>query len=272
VVLHARIADRGGFHESRDLTGRREGADSNCAHRDLAVADDGGGKHRFALGAHYRQAFARDGLLIDHRMTVDDLAVDRNDLARIDHYLVAGDKFAGRHRRDDVVANDPGGLGLKLEQLTDRATRPGRRQIADPIAELDQPGHDRASHRIALQERCGDRQRVEEVDIEPALTPPYPPGAQGDRIGVPQHQRHVDGGHHRIGAERHHQRKGREPERVAAPDRAARGRAWDRSGAGRHSSAFLGGDQELKLVETDQREAAKRGAQNAFEAWVVFDD
>ena len=78
------------FDEPRDLAGGSERADPNGAHRQLAVADDSGGKDRFALGAHDRQAFARDGLLIDHRMTVDDLAVDRNNLARIDHHLVAG--------------------------------------------------------------------------------------------------------------------------------------------------------------------------------------
>ena len=117
----------------------------------------------------------------------------------------------------------------------------GRGQIADPIAELDQPGHDRAGHRVALQQRGRDRQRVEEVDVEPTLAPPYPPGAQRDRIGVPQHQRHVDRGHQRIGAERHHQRQGRQPKRIAAPNRGARGWRRRRRWAGRDRGAFFAG-------------------------------
>ena len=69
VVLHACVADRRQVDQPSDLAGGSERADPDGAHRQLAVADDSGGKDRFALGAHHRQAFARDGLLIDHRIT-----------------------------------------------------------------------------------------------------------------------------------------------------------------------------------------------------------
>ncbi len=59
---------------------------------------------------------------------------------------------------------------------------------------------------LPWMERGGDRERVEEIDVETPFTPPYAPGAQCDRIGVPQHQRHVDGAHDGIEAESHQQR------------------------------------------------------------------
>ena len=76
-------------------------------------------------------------------MTVDDFAVDRDDFAGIDDDFVADCQLGGRDRGHDAVAQDPGGLVLKFQQLADGAPRPGGGQIADPVAELDQPGDDR---------------------------------------------------------------------------------------------------------------------------------
>ena len=224
VVLHAGVADRRRFDQPRDLPGGGEIADADGAHRQLAVADDGGGEHRFTFRPHDRQALAGDGLLIDHGVAVDDLAVDGNHLAGIDDDLVADHELGGRYRDNDVVANDPGRFGLEFEQLAHRLALTGRGQIADPVAELDQPGDDRAGHGIALHQRGGDRERIEEIDVEASLTPNDPPGAQRDRIGVPQHQRHVDGGDDRIGAERHQQRQRRQSERCPPPQRRMRRR------------------------------------------------
>ena len=98
MVLHPGVADRRGFDEPRDLAGGGRGADADGADRELAVADDGRGKDRLALGPHDRQPFAGDGLLVDHRVTVDDLAVDRDDFAGIDYDLVADHKRGGRDR------------------------------------------------------------------------------------------------------------------------------------------------------------------------------
>ena len=108
VVLHPRIADRRGFDQLRDLPGGGEIADADGADRQLAVADDGRGEHGFAFRPHDRQALAGDGLLVDHGVAVDDLAVDRNDLARIDDDLVADHQLGGRYRGNDAVANHPG--------------------------------------------------------------------------------------------------------------------------------------------------------------------
>jgi hypothetical protein len=203
MVLHPRIADRRRLDQPCDLPGRRGGADADGAHRQLAIADDCCREYRFPFRPHDRQSLAGDRLLIDHGVTVDDLAVDGNNFARIDDHFVARYQLGGRYRGNDVVANDPSRLCLKFEQFADRAARAGRSQIADPIAELDQPGDNRAGHRIALHERGCDGERVEDIDVEAPFTPPYTPGPQRDRIGIPQHQRHVDGRDDGIGAESH---------------------------------------------------------------------
>ena len=98
MVLHARVADRRGFDQSRDLAGGGRRADAYGANRQLSVANDGGGEYRFALRPHDRQSLAGDRLLIDHGVTVDDLAVDRNDLAGIDDDLVADRELPSRNR------------------------------------------------------------------------------------------------------------------------------------------------------------------------------
>ena len=145
------------------------------------------------FAAHDRQSLAGDRFLVDHGVTVDNLAVDRNDVAGIDDNMIIHRQLGRRHGHDDVVANDPGHSALEFEEFAYGAARAGRGQIADPVAELDQPDHDGAGHRIALHERGGDGERVEDIDVEPALPPPYAPRPQRDRIGVPQHQGHVDG-------------------------------------------------------------------------------
>ena len=94
---------------------------------------------------------------------------------------------------------DPSHPELEFKEFTDGAARAGRGQIADPVPELDQPDYDGAGHVTALDERGDDRERVEYIDVETSFPPPYAPGAQCDRIGVPQHQRHVDGTHDGIG-------------------------------------------------------------------------
>ncbi len=63
-----------------------------------------------------RQAFARDGLLVDGGEAFDDLAVDRDHLAGIDDDEVA-DRELGRRDRDDLaVAQDPGALRAEFQQ------------------------------------------------------------------------------------------------------------------------------------------------------------
>jgi len=150
VVLHAGVADRRRLDQPRDLPRGGEIADADGARRQLAVSDDGGGEHGFTFRPHDRQALAGDGLLIDHGVAVDDLAVDGNYLAGIDDHLVADHELGGRYRDNDVVANDPGRFGLEFEELAHRLALTRCRQIADPIAKLDQPGDDRAGHGTAL--------------------------------------------------------------------------------------------------------------------------
>ncbi len=203
VVLHAGVADRRGLHEMGDLARRGVDADAQRAHAQLSVAKDGGGEHCLAFAAGDRQAFAGDGLLVDRRASFDDLAVDGDHFAGINHHEIADRQFARRDRDDFALAHDPGGFGLEFEQFGDRASRAGRGQVADPIAELDQPGNDGAGERVALHDRRGDRQRIEKIDVQPALAPPDPPGANRDRKAVPQHQRQIDRHDNGIAAEGH---------------------------------------------------------------------
>ena len=168
---------------------------------------------RFADRAVHRQTFAGDGLLVDRGVAVDDLAVDRDHLAGIDHHQILDSEVACFDLNDPAVALHPGRPGLELEQLADRAPGTRRRQVADPVAELDQPGDDRAGQRIALRDRGDDGERVEEVDVQPPLAAPHAPGAPCDRHAVPQHERQVDGHYDRIAAESQQQGNARQGQR-----------------------------------------------------------
>ena len=100
MILHARIADRRGFDQPRDLAGRRGGANPYGANRQLSVANDGGGEYRLAFRPHDRQSLAGDRFLVDHGVTVDDLAIDRNDVAGIDDDMIIDRQLGRRHGHD----------------------------------------------------------------------------------------------------------------------------------------------------------------------------
>ena len=256
-----------------DLPGSGLRADPNGADCQLTVADDGCGKRRLALAARDRQALARNGLLIDQRAPVDDLAVDRDHLAWVDDDLVADREFRCRDRDHGAVADNPRGFGLKFEEFAHGTPRPSRGQIANPVAKLDEPRNNRTCQRIALGERREDRQRIEEIHVEPPFPTPDPPGPQCNRISVPQHQRQVDGADDRIGAECEQQRHGRQRER-----RAQRLR-WRYSGTvcgTRDNRRFAiliacGHHEPAQVVEIHQRQAADNRAQQRLVGDVVLD-
>ena len=68
---------------------------------------------------------------------------------------------------------------------------------------------------IALRERREDGQRVEKIDVEPALVADHAKSARGDRIAVPEHQRNVDRHRDWIGEEGEPQGQCRQQQRVA---------------------------------------------------------
>ena len=132
VVLHARVADRRRVDQPHDLAGCRvrahpQSRGSSIVPRAVTVA----AKAASPDAAHHRQALAGDGLLVDQRAAVDDLAIDRNHLAGIDHDLIA-DRQRSRAGTETTLPSrtDPGRLGLEFEQIADRALGPGRR--SDP--------------------------------------------------------------------------------------------------------------------------------------------
>jgi hypothetical protein len=181
MVLHPGIADRRGLHEMGDLPGSGLRADPNGADCQLTVADDGCGKRRLALAARDRQALARNGLLIDQRAPVNDLAVDRDHLAWVDDDLVADREFRCRDRDHGAVADNPRGFGLKFEEFAHGTPRPSRGQIANPVAKLDEPRNNRTCQRIALGERREDRQRIEESTLSrPSRRQTRRPAVQSD--------------------------------------------------------------------------------------------
>ncbi len=187
------------FDEPHDLPSGGVGANARRLDRDLTLARHRGCKGRLADAARDRQAFAGDRLLVDHGEALDDLAVDGNHLARVDDHMIADLHVARGDRHDAAIAQDPGRLRLELEEIADGALRAGGGEIADPIAELDEPGDERASEMIALSERSDDRQRVEKVDVQSALVTDDAKGPCGDGIAVPEHQRNVDRHRTRIG-------------------------------------------------------------------------
>ena len=135
-------------------------------------------------------------------MTFDDFAIDRHHFAGMNDDEIADHDFDRGNGSNDAVAQNPGDLGLIVEQFAHRAARTGSRQIADVIAKMNEPRDDRAGQKIILRDRGADRQSVEEIDIEPLLAADDAKGALGDRIGVPQEQRRVDRDRNRIGKKR----------------------------------------------------------------------
>ena len=180
------------FDQPNDLAGCRVRADPRRADGQLSLARHRGGEGRFADAAHHRQSLAGDGLLVDQRAALDDLAIDRNHLAGIDDDIIADQDVARGDGNHAAVAYDPGGLRLEFEQIADRALGPGRREIPDPIAELYQPNDQAAGDVMVLRERGEDRQCVEKIHVEPTLVANDAIGSRGDGIAVPQHQRNVD--------------------------------------------------------------------------------
>ena len=238
----------------------------------MAIADDRRRERRVTLAARHRQAFAGNGLLVDQSLPGDDLTVDRDHAAVVDDDFVADCELAARDRDQGAITDDPCGLDLEFEQLADRAARAGRGQVADPITELDQPGHDRARHWIALRQRGSDRERIEEIHVEAALALPHPPGAQRNRIGVPKHQWQIDRPDDGIGAERQRNRQGGQGERYAPQQRLAvveaAGRALGRSIV----PDIRGNHQAAELGDAHEPQAADDGAQQRLVSHVVLDD
>ncbi len=112
--------------------------------------------------------------------------------------MIADLHIARGDRDDAAVAQNPGRFRLELEEIADRALRACGGEIANAVAELYEPGDQRAGDVIALREGSEDRQRVEEIDVETALVADDAKGPRGDRIAVPEHQRNVDRHRHGV--------------------------------------------------------------------------
>src|SRR6516162_2657542 len=135
-----------------DLTGGSVRPSADGADGELALADHGGGECGPALAAGDWKPLTGDGLLVDGSEAFDDLAIDWDHLAWVDDDEIAGREFCGGDRRDLAIAQDPRALRAKFQELADGTTRAGRGEVADPVAELDQPSDERASQRIGLND------------------------------------------------------------------------------------------------------------------------
>ena len=150
--------------------------------RQLALAKHGRREGRLALAARHRQAFPVMVFWSMVGRAFDDFAVDRDHFAGIDDDEITDRELRRRDRNDLAVTQDPGDLRAEFQQFADGASRPGRGQVADPVAELDQPRHQRAGERIGLQAiGSRDRKRVEEIDIQAPFIAPHAPGPPRDR-------------------------------------------------------------------------------------------
>ena len=116
----------------------------------------------------------------------------------IDDDDIIDDEFGGRNGNDAAASLDPGAPLPEFQQLADRPLCAGRGQIADPIAEPDQPCDYGAGDQLTLTDRRSDRQCVQEVDIQPAFSAQHTPGALGNRIGTPEEKWHVNRHRHRV--------------------------------------------------------------------------
>ena len=134
-----------------DLAGGGVGADAGGADGDLAFAQHGRGEDHLATARGNGQAFAGDGLLVDHRGAVDHVTVDRDNLAGIDHDQVAADEFDRGHGEHRAVAQHPGGSALEIPSAP----------------------RSRVSIRAAVRSRIQSPRRISQVMMPPVTCRPW---------------------------------------------------------------------------------------------------
>ena len=67
------------------------------------------------------------------------------------------------------IADDPGELGLPVEEALDRLTGPLHGDVADEVSQRDKPDHHRGRLHLPLQGKDGCGRGVQGVDVELAL-------------------------------------------------------------------------------------------------------
>ena len=116
-------------------------------------------------------------LLVDQPDAADDRAVDRDLVARIDDDDVADHHLAQRHLDFNAVAFDPRHLAQQVQQVQVGPRGAPRRQVADDLAQFDQPDHERWREEEPEVVNRVMAVEFEEVDVQLPLVPDACPGA-----------------------------------------------------------------------------------------------
>ena len=106
---------------------------------------------------------------------MEDLTIGRYHLTAVNDDRVADDQFGRRNLDHRTLLDDPRRLRLELKKLARGPFGTGGGQVANPIAQADQPSDEASGHHVTLADGGGDGQRVEKIDIEAALPAPHHP-------------------------------------------------------------------------------------------------
>ena len=169
IVLDAGFPDRSAANQADDVGDHRLLAHFRRLQIYLPLAHDRGGIDRITGPLVDRHRLAGEHLLVDGGLALEHDPVDGDELARVDHDLVAlGD--LGDLDADLLVAPDhPGVLDVGLEEALDRPPGLVEGEVAHDVSERDQPHHHAGSPDLSLNRQDGGRRGVEHVDVEPSF-------------------------------------------------------------------------------------------------------
>ena len=167
LVLRGELVAGAVVQDLGDLRGR--GLAARFLDRDMHLAGDHDGRCKDAvthalLGRH---RLARQCVLVDHRQTLDDDAVDRHHLAGVDSDDVALVEPVERHLDLDTVLDQPDIARLFAESPQQQLFRVVLGPADQVAADRQAPGEDRTRKYLQGREATHDDDRVEDVDTEP---------------------------------------------------------------------------------------------------------
>ncbi len=150
-----------------------------CCGRDAVLERagfiDGAGKHSVANGLVNRQAFARDGRLVDRRTSADDAAIQRDAFTRSHPHQPAHRHRLGLDRLPaSVVLLHRRLLRRQTHQSFDGVAGPVKGLCLDELSDCEQHHHHGRLRPLTQRQRTCDSDTHQRIDVEIAIANGHP--------------------------------------------------------------------------------------------------